>query len=467
MLNLLFKDTINNFSKRRNICLKNLWILYYLARNLLSIYCANILEKLKNILLSENFISKHRQSPNDFTRNRKLPFQTLFCILINFLKSSYQTEIDIFFQSLDSTDLAKRVVTKSAFFQARKKLKFEAFIDLNRQLIQLFKETFRLQNWYGFRLLAIDGSTLKLPSFQEIIDHFGVQLGAAGVACPMARISQIFDVGNKLTTSAVITPLHMDERKHAQQLFADLLPTDLLLMDRGYPAFWLFKLLGNIGVNFCARIPIQWKCVKNFVQSGFYEQIIDLPASAPSARQCKKMGLDTVPLRLRLVRVELDSGEIEVLITTLTDTVRFPLEIFADLYHQRWPVEEDYKTLKCRMEIERFTGESVLSIYQDFHAAIFAKNLTSVLCYSPSQALKRACKTTKYEHQINFAHALAKMKNTIALLFQRSHIEISRILENLYQIFIRTTEPIRPGRKYPRNQRILRRSFYMTYKLVP
>jgi hypothetical protein len=31
-------------------------------------------------------------------------------------------------------------------------------------------------------------------------------------------------------------------------------------------------------------------------------------------------------------------------------------------------VEEDYKAIKCRMELENFTGKSVLSVYQDFHA---------------------------------------------------------------------------------------------------
>ena len=53
------------------------------------------------------------------------------------------------------------------------------------------------------------------------------------------------------------------------------------------------------------------------------------------------MGLEASPLRLRLIRVELESGEIEVLITSLTDEQKFPYEIFMDLYHKRWLVEVD------------------------------------------------------------------------------------------------------------------------------
>jgi hypothetical protein len=40
------------------------------------------------------------------------------------------------------------------------------------------------------------------------------------------------------------------------------------------------------------------------------------------------------------VRIELDSGETEVLITSLLDQTRYPYAVFKDLYHQRWPVEE-------------------------------------------------------------------------------------------------------------------------------
>jgi hypothetical protein len=51
---------------------------------------------------------------------------------------------------------------------------------------------------------------------------------------------------------------------------------------------------------------------------------------------------------------------------------QYPHDLFADLYHDRWPVEEDYKIMKCRIEIENFTGQSELSVYQDFHARVLS-----------------------------------------------------------------------------------------------
>ncbi|MCH1503501.1 MAG: hypothetical protein L7V86_07960, partial [Verrucomicrobiales bacterium] len=44
--------------------------------------------------------------------------------------------------------------------------------------------------------------------------------------------------------------------------------------------------------------------------------------------------------RLRFVRVELETGEVEVLLTDLVDSQKYPEEDFKALYHERWTVEE-------------------------------------------------------------------------------------------------------------------------------
>ncbi len=59
-----------------------------------------------------------------------------------------------------------------------------------------------------------------------------------------------------------------------------------------------------------------------------------------------------------------------MLITSPTDTKLYSYEVFAELYHKRWPVEEDYKTIKCRIGMENFSGQSALSVYQDFYAKV-------------------------------------------------------------------------------------------------
>ena len=70
----------------------------------------------------EAFKSKHRLSPHSFTRHRLLNFPTLILVLLNLRKSAAQVELDQFFKATEEQHHALKVVTKSAFFQARKQL---------------------------------------------------------------------------------------------------------------------------------------------------------------------------------------------------------------------------------------------------------------------------------------------------------------------------------------------------------
>ena len=177
------------------------------------------------------------------------------------------------------------------------------------------------------------------------------------------------------------------------------------------------------------------------------------------------MGLDLKPLKLRLLRIENDA-KTQVLITSLTDTQLYPYELFAELYHKRWPVEEDYKAIKCRIEIENFSGQSALSVYQDFHSKVFLKNLVSVLALPVNDMLTNSMTSRKYNYQINFTQAISKSKDVIALLFQQTTSKLTQLIESLQDIFLKTIEPIRPGRKYPRKHIVSSRKYFLNYKPI-
>lgn len=416
-------------------------------------------------MFSPEFVNRHKKSPKDFTRKRLLPFQTLVLYFINLPKGSYKDELDHFFKALFRLDVPITFVSKMALCLARKKLKYSVFVELNQHVRDFFYKHFNnVKKWHGFNLIAIDGSTLKLFKYKDIIEHFGTMKPKNGPAVPMARVSQMFDVLNKITIDAIISPFHIGERELLHQHLINLLPTDLLLLDRGYPAYWVFNLIMSQGGNFCARISTQWKIVRDFIESGVQETIIDLQPSFISKKECIKMGLDILPLRLRLVRVELESGQIEVLITSLTDMNKYRVEIFKDLYSKRWPVEVDYLFMKQRIQLGNFTGKSALSVYQDFHSKVFAKNLIWILASPAEDYVKNKSKGNKNEQQINRTEAISKSKDTIILLFVRPLDIITELIRQIHAIFIDSTEPVRPGRKFERNYKINKREYYMNYK---
>ena len=447
-------------------CKKCLKKLSGLAQNLLSKMCADVVEFIRKTITSSDFVDRNRFSQKNFTRQRKLPFHVLIAFLLNFVKGSYQDELDKFFKAINRFDVPQRVVSKVALAKARMKLKFEAFIELNQHLVNYFEKSFGTITWMGFRLLAIDGSTVRLPHIKAIAEHFGLWGVRQGNPSPMARVSQLFDVLNKTTVDALIYPKGSGERTLAAQHLLNVRSGDLILLDRGYPAWWLFSLILSKNGQFCARISCtKWKAVRKFFHSGVAEKIISLPIPATSVVYCERMGLSMAPLKLRLIRVE-NNGQVEVLITSLLDMDKYPIEIFHDLYHLRWPVEEDYKTMKCRLELENFSGKSVLSVYQDFHAKVFTKNLVWIMAFPGNNALRQQHQHRKYDYQINFTQALSKAKGVIGLLFHETASKVALLIADLQHIFQRTIEPIRPGRRYPRNHRPSQRKFFPAYKPI-
>ena len=69
------------------------------------------------------------------------------------------------------------------------------------------------------------------------------------------------------------------------------------------------------------------------------------------------------------------------------------------------------------MDLENFSGKSALSVYQDFHAKVFAKDLVAVVAFPVKDELDNINNANMYRYQINFTQALSKSKGVIALLF--------------------------------------------------
>lgn len=451
------------YCERRKKCQKILKSRQRLAWKLLRQYCANLVEFLKKIIFSEQFLARHRQSDKDFTRNRILPFYVLTFFLMNLIKGSLQDELDYFFKALGNLEASVRKVTKSAFCKARMRLKHQVFIELNEALIGFFYKHFPYRTWFGFRLFAIDGSTIKVPKNKAVADHFGSWNPAKGEPCPLARISFLFDVLNKLKLHTIISPKENGERNLLMQHIKKYIL--LLLLDRGYPAFWLFVLILSTGADFCARVKKNhWKITRTFFRSGKLEDIVWLHPTPASVRECLKMGIPFKPIKIRLIRVELDNGETEILMTSLLDKNLYPCEVFKELYHKRWPVEEDYKTMKSRIEVENFSGKSVESVYQDFHAKVFTANLTAAMIHPAQNTVEQQTQERQYSYQVNLSQALSKMKDTVVLLFNSSNI--FRLISNLFDLFIKTIEPIRPNRKFQRKKSIKKQGFYPCYKPI-
>ena len=117
----------------------------------------------------------------------------------------------------------------SAFCQARMKLDPRALLALAGRLrTQLHAPSVA---W-----LASVGTTARFPNTDDVMATFGAP--PEGSSVPLARFSYLYDVPNGLVIEADLNPRQVGERVLAGEHLAATRANDLILYDRGYPAFW-------------------------------------------------------------------------------------------------------------------------------------------------------------------------------------------------------------------------------------
>ena len=70
--------------------------------------------KIQSIITTPEFISKHRNCPKAFTRNRKLPFGTVVSTILQLAKRSLQIECNILGEREMSEPASKQAFSKAS-----------------------------------------------------------------------------------------------------------------------------------------------------------------------------------------------------------------------------------------------------------------------------------------------------------------------------------------------------------------
>ncbi|XOZ35151.1 IS4 family transposase [Halomonadaceae bacterium KBTZ08] len=346
-----------------------------------------MVQKVTSLLDCPDFIAAHRRKATDFTRQRCLSFRNLILFLLNQPNSALQTELDQFFQTLHQSPLESQSVTAQAFSKARNKLNPSALVALNDVLQRQLDQQRLRRRWQGLRLLGVDGSMVHLPLASHQAQHFGSHSGL-----PVARLSTLYDLCDNQTLHGLLVPTDVDERGCAA-LHLDHAPDNsLIVFDRGYPAHWLFGDLRRRNQHFLMRLSTGYnQQVNDFVASGEPEATHQFSCTNWLSRKvCEQSGVDPdTVVAMRLIRVTLASGEVEVLATSLLDTEAFPADAFQQRYHRRWGIETDYRRLKQTLKLENVSGRSVTAVLQDFHAQLLLKNLAILMQLSQQPRIER------------------------------------------------------------------------------
>lgn len=361
------------------------------------------------------------------------------------------------------TWLGQRPVTASAYSQARYKLKHTAFIELNQAaVVETLYGDGDYQRFWGFRVLAVDGSKIILPDNQATREEFGTIAWTSGKTAdiqgerPYALASVLYDVLNRVALDATLGKAKAYEIDLAVGHLSHTRAGDLLTMDRNYPSYRMLAELGRHGLDFAVRCSAASfaEARRMLKGKGPASQVVTLTPCAGQMPSIRERGLP-LSLKVRLVRVLLSTGEYEVLVTSLLDDSQYPTEGFLELYHLRWGIETFYGLLKTRLELENFTGISAEAVRQDFHATVYLSGLESLLTDTAQAMLDT--KVTKYPQTVNRAVSFNAVKNHALDLLLAGGLETDLLLERLTALFLTNPCLERRDRNPPRKKTSARR----------
>jgi hypothetical protein len=384
-----------------------------------------------------------------------LPFSIVMILIIKKGLKSLQLMLNEFAINFDISS-----VTAGAFTQARANLNHAAFIELNQKaVVDVMYSDNNIILYKGMRVLGIDGSKILLPNYKSVKETFGEisysndhpdvkGTHAYGLA------SVLYDVHNRVVIDSKLgkakdyeVNLAIDHLRHTNE-------SDLLICDRNYPSYIFISTLCSKNIKFVIRCSSASfsQARQMLTGDGADDQIVTIKAHGEKIKEAKDRKLP-LKVKVRFVRVMLDTGAYEVLITNLMDINLHPTESFKIIYSMRWGVESFYDILKNRLNLENFTGKTDESVYQDFYATIYLTGLESILTSETNEQL--AQKENIYPQQVNKSVSFNAIKNkAFDLLY--SDISIDIVIERLESLFLTSPTIVRKKRKIPRIKRSAR-----------
>jgi hypothetical protein len=315
-------------------------------------------------------------------------------------------------------DLVFQTATNSALTQSRKKILVTAFIELSRGIVDIFYNDDEYLTYRGHRLLSVDGSKIILPNEPEIMDHFGGstirnQYEKVSGDYAYGLCSVCYDVLNNLVLDSLLGPQKSYEVDLLVDHLDDVKPGDVLVFDRGYTSYLLLATFLNRGIEFVGRCHNSlFKPSQEMFRKAIPSKTVTIRPHKDKRSLIKRLGLPP-EITVRFVRVVLDTGEVEVLVTSLLDERRYPHEDFKEVYHLRWGIETFYCIIKERLRLENFTGTTIESVKQDFYSTIFLCNLETIVTDEAQERLKQRSKDNKYSQKVNKAVSFNALKNHV------------------------------------------------------
>jgi hypothetical protein len=319
--------------------------------------------------------------------------------------------------------------TDAAYCQARARLPFGFFRQLQRLATGRLADGDRGGLWRGHRTFHIDGSSFSMPDTDELREAFG-QHGAQAEGCgfPAAHLLVLFEARSGFLCQAAAAPWRTHDLRHAAAMHDGLEPGDVLVGDRAFASYAHLALCRSRGLHAAFRLHQRRPRGRRRDRLVEYRKPKQRPAWLGAAQYAALPGALVVrEVRVRVGEPGRRTREL-TLVTTLLSGRRYPARALAELYRARWEVETNLRHLKQTLGMDVLRCRSVPGVMKEWAMFVVAYNLVRrVMCAA-------ARRQGVAPGRISFVDALRWLRCA------RPGEEVPRLRVN----------PSRPGRHEPR-----------------
>ena len=401
-----------------------------------------------NVFESTNTANTH------FTRKRVLTMEKTIKLLCSMQGGSLKKELHE----------AGVEVTASAFVQQRKKIPWTVFEDTFERFNKSCTDR---KKYKGYRILAIDGTTINMSRNPQSESYMQNASNIKGYN--QLHVNPLYDVLNKTYVHCIIQPQPQQDEVGALAFmlwFHNFEEKTLIVADRGYESYNCFAyFLERPHMDFLIRVKQNRSAMREIGKLPMTELDTDVSFTITTTQtntdkengyilvQTRK-NKDRVysdktsasrwdfsspyPMKFRVVRFRLNTGEYETLATSLPRS--FTIDEIKELYHARWGIETAFRESKYGVGLVNLHGKSDDFVKQEVFSSMVISNFCSRII---NEVMIKQDPTRAYEYQINRTMAMDLCRK----FFRTPDAKETKLLKDI----ARYIEPIRPGRSDTRN----------------
>lgn len=408
-----------------------------------------------------SFESEFGKPPSAFSRKSELTKERVIDLLLGMTGGNLDKEL------YKAGVSAKR----SAFSQRRNHI---SSLELEEIFERFNQSEANIKTYKGYRVLAVDGTIVNMPRNPKSATF--VQHASAPKGYNQFHVNPLYDVLNKTYQHVVIQPQPKQDEIGALRFMLDwyTFPSKTLIVaDRGYESYNLIAHFLENKVDFLIRVKQDISAMREIKKLPMTEldKDISFTISTRQTKEAKENGYVIVQtrkhkdgnrayspntknklwdyhspyhMRFRVVRVLLDTGEYETLITSLKrGSDGFSAVEIKELYHARWGIETAFRELKYSMGLVNLHSRKDEYVRQEIVCNILMSNFCARIA---SQVVVQKSAKARYDHKVNMKMAIFLCKE----YYLSETADGARLLQDIGKY----TEAIRSGRADERNMKV-------------